>query len=167
MDRGEAARLVVLLGCFEIFLPCGFDRLFALEEGRVRITTAGQRRQHVLTVEPQRRLEIRGSAEGHGDLVIIAGRALGHQAVGLSHEFRVVCDRDEIERALDLVQAAIDHDLLALGEAVGIVRGQPVPADEGVHRHAGVDVLLAEVGVLQRILGDICLGGLSQRACGG
>jgi len=64
----------------------------------------------------------------------------------------MVGDGDEIQRPLDLVQAAIDHDLPALGKAVGVVGGQAVSGDEGIHRHAGLDVLLAEIRLLQRVL---------------
>jgi hypothetical protein len=117
----------------------------------VRIAAARKRGQHVFVVKAQRGLEIRRLAEGDGNGVVIAGRALIHQAVGLANEFRVVGHCDKVEWALDLMQTAIDHDFLALGEAVGIVGRQAGAGDESIHGHAGMYMCLAEISVLERV----------------
>ena len=163
MDGGEDAGFVVLLGGLEVLPPGGLDRLLALEERRMRIAAARERRQHILAVKLQGRLQIRRRPECHGHLVVMARRPRVHQAVGFAHELGMVGDGHEVERALDLVQAAVNHDLLTLGEPIGVVGCQPVARDEGVHGNPGVNVLLSEIGFLQRILRNIVFCCLSHR----
>jgi hypothetical protein len=63
----------------------------------------------------------------------------------------MVGDSGPVEGCAEPDLLATHFHLLALGEAVGVGRGQPRAADVGVERVGCVQVLFAEVSFLQRI----------------
>ena len=84
----------------------------------------------------------------------MAGRSLDHGGVHFADVLGVVGDRSPVERLGELDFDSSDFDLLTLGKAVGVSRHETGSADVGVQRISGVQVLLAEVGFLQRIVRD-------------
>ena len=107
--------------------------------------------------------------------VVTALGARNLRRVHLADEFGVVGDGHPVERPADVVLLAVDDDVRALRELIGLVRRDPGAADVRVERVGRVHVRLAEVGVLQRILRNRSLelldgrrrgGGRCDRGCG-
>ena len=93
-----------------------------------------------------------GHAHVGGDRVVIGRRALfGHRREH-AEVHAVVGHALEVERPVELhVEAGGMLDRPALGELVGVVRVGRRAEDEGIEGVAGVDVKVAEVGVLRRV----------------
>ena len=152
-ERREAPRLVMVASRLEDHVLPGAARgLGPGVERRVVRLVAAVVADHVLH-EPRALLVFRLEIAQFPQHRVVAALRAGHlRRIHLADELRVVRDGDEVERAADVVLLAVDRDVLALREAVGLVRSDARAADVRVQRIRGVDVRFAEVRVLQRIL---------------
>ena len=141
-DRREGAGVVVAVGERGVGLPGVADRRLALDRRHV----AGQRADDLHrrgedgVVIAAGQLRVPALSGLGGEHLGVAAEELRHQAVHLG----VVRDHQEVERPRQLgAQAAGRGDLLAAGEAEGVLLPEPVHR-AGIDRDRGVQVGVAE-----------------------
>ncbi len=150
-QRGEAARIVVLLGRIERDLPGALRGLGACIERRMLRLVAPGIHDHVLE-EPLPPFVLVGQrTQLLQQLLIVTRRAFDHRGLHLAEILRMIGDRGKIERLADAIALAERLHRFALRETVGISRSEPRPADIGVERIGGMKMRFAKVGIAQRV----------------
>ena len=144
-EGGEPARIVGLFRRLDRFLPGGaVGRRAGERKERLRERSLGEGNDHFdRGIGALARLDhvVPSAAGGIGQDVWLAGKEVREEA----HIVGVVGDDEEIERPRQLGRLSRRrHDLLALGEAIGIARAEPRAERAGVEREHGVEMGVAE-----------------------